>query len=166
MHTFHVGLLHIETLRLVGCLRCATILLASTANTIKAHPFLEHSHAKTFLKTTGLARFTPTLVNFAVVGSRTRVLDVSCVCVCRSIQLCTNIHILILTVRYDFLCCLTLNGALEEGLARLARGDAIVKARGRVTAYQTQPLGRRVSGLVQVVGVDHGAGSAIARDSA
>lgn len=36
---------------------------------------------------------------------------------------------------------LTLDGPLEEGLAGLAGGHAIVVTRGHVAAHQTQPLG-------------------------
>ncbi len=55
--------------------------------------------------------------------------SVLCVCVCVCVR--------------AFCLSLTLDGPLEEGLAGLTGGHAIVVARGHVTAHQTQPLGHR-----------------------
>lgn len=46
-----------------------------------------------------------------------------------------------LCIIFFFSLSLTLDGPLEEGLAGLTRGHAIVVTRGYVTANQTQPLG-------------------------
>lgn len=69
---------------------------------------LEHAHEQALLEATGLTRFAPSLVNLALIVGRTRVLDVA------------------------------LNCALEEGFASLTAGDAVMKPRGNISAYQTQ----------------------------
>ena len=45
----------------------------------------------------------------------------------------------------------TLDGPLEEGLARLARGHAVVEARGDVAAHQAHPLRAAVLVLQRVL---------------
>lgn len=61
----------------VGRLRGASVLLPPSPHPIQPDALLEHAHAQALLKTTRLTGLSPALVDLAVVGRRTGVLDVA-----------------------------------------------------------------------------------------
>ena len=64
-----------------GCVRIidhSSVFLSPASDSIQTNAFLQHSHFQTLLKTTSLASFSTAFVNFAIIGRRTSVVNVSC----------------------------------------------------------------------------------------
>ena len=54
-----------------------SVLLPAAADAIEADAFLEHAHSQALLESASLTRLSTSLVDLAVVGRRTSILDVA-----------------------------------------------------------------------------------------
>lgn len=92
----------------------ASVLLPASPDSVQPDTFLQHPHLQTLFVATGLTGLAPTLVDFAIIGTGTRVVNPS------------------------------LNRSFEESLARFAGGHTVVESGCNVAANQTRSLGTNV----------------------